>query len=152
MTHYEVTPLNDDFMLPDASAVSSVFLLAVKGDMIVATRDKKRGWDIPGGHLEPGETIEEALRREVYEEAGIKFTDAVPVAMAKDDGSWPQYAGKAMYIFMTNAYSLAEDFTPAEDVAGRAVMKVGDFLKEYQGSKETLRNILVAAGLSGMLS
>jgi 8-oxo-dGTP diphosphatase len=27
-------------------------------------------WDIVGGHLEPGETIEEALRREVEEETG----------------------------------------------------------------------------------
>ena len=27
-------------------------------------------WDVVGGHLEPGETIEEALRREVTEETG----------------------------------------------------------------------------------
>lgn len=27
-------------------------------------------WDIVGGHLEPGESLDEALRREVYEETG----------------------------------------------------------------------------------
>jgi 8-oxo-dGTP diphosphatase len=27
-------------------------------------------WDIVGGHLEPGETVAEALRREVFEETG----------------------------------------------------------------------------------
>ena len=28
-------------------------------------------WDVFGGHLNPGETTEEALRRELYEELGI---------------------------------------------------------------------------------
>jgi 8-oxo-dGTP diphosphatase len=27
-------------------------------------------WDIVGGHLEPGETVDEAMRREVFEETG----------------------------------------------------------------------------------
>jgi 8-oxo-dGTP diphosphatase len=31
-------------------------------------------WDIVGGHVEPGETIEEALRREVQEETGWQIS------------------------------------------------------------------------------
>jgi 8-oxo-dGTP pyrophosphatase MutT (NUDIX family) len=31
-------------------------------------------WDIVGGHVEPGETLDEALRREVYEETGWTVT------------------------------------------------------------------------------
>jgi 8-oxo-dGTP pyrophosphatase MutT (NUDIX family) len=31
-------------------------------------------WDIVGGHLEPGETIEEALHREVVEETGWRIS------------------------------------------------------------------------------
>jgi len=31
-------------------------------------------WDVVGGHVEPGETVEEALHREVYEETGWRVS------------------------------------------------------------------------------
>jgi 8-oxo-dGTP diphosphatase len=34
-------------------------------------------WDIVGGHVEPGETLDETLRREVYEETGWTVTQVL---------------------------------------------------------------------------
>ncbi len=40
----------------------------------------KGSWDLPGGFVEPGETLEESVRREVKEETGIKLNGTKPFA------------------------------------------------------------------------
>ena len=37
-----------------------------------AVEPYRRYWCLPGGHVEYGETVENAVKREVYEEVGIK--------------------------------------------------------------------------------
>ena len=42
-----------------------------KDEYVLLIRNPKRGWELPGGTIEQGETISEALKREIYEESGI---------------------------------------------------------------------------------
>lgn len=57
--------------LPPTELTSAAFGLIFDGDAILLARLVDRGWEVPGGHLEPGESAEEAMRREVLEETGV---------------------------------------------------------------------------------
>jgi NAD+ diphosphatase len=75
-----------------AAAVAGV-IVDGRGRMVVLVRGREPGkgmWDLPGGFVDPGETAEDTLRREVREEVGLEVT-----AM-RYLGSWPnvyEYGG-----------------------------------------------------------
>jgi 8-oxo-dGTP diphosphatase len=41
---------------------------------VLLVRSPKRGWEMPGGQVEEGETLPDALMRETFEEAGVTVT------------------------------------------------------------------------------
>ena len=53
--------------------VSAVALVTNDLGQILLVKSPWRGWEYPGGLIEPGETFQEALRREVREEAGVEI-------------------------------------------------------------------------------
>ena len=60
------------------------------GRLLLAHRHPRRRhypdcWDLVGGHLEPGETPADAIRRECHEELGIDIEEPHPVPMTIDD-------------------------------------------------------------------
>ena len=72
MTSAERTPVD----------VAVGVLIDAQGRFLLTSRPEGKVyagyWEFPGGKLEPGETVEQALRRELHEELGITIGRAHP--------------------------------------------------------------------------
>ena len=72
--------------MPELKTIRAAYRVSVKGliyddGKLLFVRERSNTWDLPGGGLEHGESIAEALRRECREELGaeIEITNAAPI-------------------------------------------------------------------------
>ena len=54
--------------------VSAAGLVTNQKNEVLLVKSPRRGWEFPGGMVEQGETLQEALIREIFEESGIHVT------------------------------------------------------------------------------
>lgn len=72
--------------------IVSALIFSKDGKLLMGMKDPEHGgvypdcWHIPGGGVEPDETKEQALQREVFEETGIDTSNA-KVELTDDEGS-----------------------------------------------------------------
>lgn len=53
------------------------------GKYVFCYNKKRKGWEIPGGHIEEGENWQEAAKREMYEETGATKVELTPISVYK---------------------------------------------------------------------
>lgn len=68
-------------ILPEV--VIGVFIQNKQGKIALFKSSKWKTWIPPGGHIEYGETIEEAVKREVKEEVGININNMKLIRVAE---------------------------------------------------------------------
>ncbi len=137
--------------LPDNELVSACFVFA-EHNGTVAMSKPQRGWGLPGGHRETGESAEECLRREAMEEAGVELGELRLI------GWWAtvkrfesehnrQYPDRAYQLLYVADVVKVHDFTPAHEVAERAfvpVREVGQWHHDNENFQEIYEFILQA--------
>jgi 8-oxo-dGTP diphosphatase len=122
-------------------------LIFEDGKILLVERGKeplKGYWSLPGGVVETGEKLEEAIRREVSEETGL---DVEPYSMFEiferiipDSQSRPDSGGKPEYHYVLIDYlcrRVAGVAAPASDVS-RVEWVAEQNLREYRLTEGTL--------------
>jgi 8-oxo-dGTP diphosphatase len=113
--------------LPPLELISTALVLAFDGDRLLMTELVSRGWDVPGGHVEPGEHPEETVRREVLEETGATVGDLHLLGYQRLRLLGPEpveyhypYPDCYQVFYRAQVISLT-DFLPTPEARGRAL-------------------------------
>lgn len=133
---------SDDRAYPERPMVGVGAVIFRDDELLLVVRGKepRRGaWTIPGGAVELGETVREAIDREVLEETGLKIgivgvADVVDAIMRDESG-----AVKYQYVLVDFA-TIYEDgkVTPGSDADGAEWVKITD-LPSYSVNERLLR-------------
>jgi len=78
-------------------------------DQILLVKHHLRGWELPQGRIEEGESLIFALSREVLEEAGVT------ISHAKLKVVWSKVSAPATVIFCFTARYASGELTPSEE-------------------------------------
>lgn len=76
------------------------------------SKNRKGGhWEFAKGHVEPGETEEETVKREVFEETGINDLEIIPEFKQYIKYFFREYGDSKKWIFKLVAFFIAETKT-----------------------------------------
>lgn len=138
--------------LPPSNLCTAVFCIAIVGaslDSVVLARNK-RGWELLGGHIEPGEPIESALIREALEEGGFRPTwyrpfghrkvlSTAPIANDHHGGFYPSVGFIPHFIATTSE--------PITDPTGEEIYESRIFKVDALPDVEASQLAIIQAGL-----
>lgn len=120
----------------------SVVCLSYRGERPFLVRHRHRGWEFPGGHSEPGESLWQTARREALEEAGASLSEQSLI------GYYVLSGGHVTVVTHAQVEALAPLTGEFETVEARAFARLpGD--EELSWADGLYAHLIRAAGLPG---
>ena len=104
-----------------ATSSGAIILREVEGMLKIALAHRSRAinlWVLPKGHVEEGESLEQAALREIYEETGlttvqlVKYLGAIIRESTKDDGYTER---KTIHFYLAYALTDGSSHAPTDE-------------------------------------
>lgn len=107
------------------------YILNQQGQVLLVKSPKWQKWVICGGHVEPGESLEQAVIRETQEELGISIKVLDLLRFKEEIVSPPAFKRQAHFIFFDYiAIPLTQDFLLNEEIAEYQWVGIGEALQK----------------------
>ena len=114
------TVSNFDYDTPEqlGESVSGVVIVGRKGDKLLLCKEFRMGvnhfvYNMPAGHIDEGESVEECARRELYEETGlsiVRIEEILPPSYAS-----PDLSDSSAYVAFAEVDGEISDHTEADE-------------------------------------
>ncbi|WP_316568904.1 NUDIX domain-containing protein [Neobacillus sp. YIM B06451] len=84
-------------LVNDKDLKFAVISTIYEGKWLYVKHKDRDSWEIPGGHRELGERIDETAKRELFEETGCKEVDLIPICDYSMDDSVNKIFGRLFF-------------------------------------------------------
>ena len=106
--------------------------------LLIKRRNPPPGWALPGGFVDYGETVEDAVVREIHEETGLTLTDAVQFRAYSDPTRDPRhhivtlvFSGKATGALAAGDDAVDGQFFPIDQLPEEMAADHGEIIRDY---------------------
>lgn len=128
--------------------VTAVKTYCFGDDGLLLAKVDQRGWDLPGGHIESGETPESALVRELKEETGasvshfrlIGYLDILNKGLSRTGNKYPTHSCMLIYKGSGVTFDLQHTFPSLEVSEARFIPidQLPNFHHDWNESKKEI--------------
>lgn len=115
-------------------------VIDAEGRVLLIRQTYSTGWIFPGGGVEPRETIEASLERELLEEAGIALTG--PAEILGIYSNQDAFPGDHVAIYVVRSWRQARPMRPSLEIAEHGFFKLDTLPEETtEGTRRRLNEL-----------